>query len=336
LELKGTQERDKNEEIKEFSGTKIKEKEQKISHEIGNSNKRPQEFEEKIKKEIQQSVVQKETQKQIEMQKDQVLKKSNDFSKERYKQETGRRPIYAGKETKGFIDWKDRLKEEKRKEKEKKSLSREIKIENKEQSKEIREYKEEWAQYLEQNIKESEFSEKNKKELLKFLEKYEQLRKLIEILKNKDISEKVFNQKVIKFEDFLIKNIDLIRPLFKYFEDFRDEYNEIIQKTGKRVAHFYISTKTTEFISKISRSIVELKNLRNSNENMEKLKEFLENSFQVKENWALLLNMIIKEIPNNEISEERREELKTIIKFYCEMRLIHSNKDILGHFKKKL
>ncbi|KKL79805.1 hypothetical protein LCGC14_2011150, partial [marine sediment metagenome] len=170
LELKGTQEQDKNEEIKEFSGTKIKEKEQEISHKIGKSNKRPQEFEEKIKQEIQQSVVQKETQKQIEIQKDQVLKKSNDFSKDRYKQETGRRSIYAGKETKGFIEWKNRLKEENRKEKEKKSLSREIKVENQEQTKEIREFKEEWAEYLEQNIKESEFSEKNEAELIEKLE----------------------------------------------------------------------------------------------------------------------------------------------------------------------
>ncbi len=69
---------------------------------------------------------------------------------------------------------------------------------------------------------------------------------------------------------------------------------------------------------------------------MEKLKEFLEKSFQVKENWALLLNNLINEIPNDEISKERREELKTVIKFYCEIRTIYYSKSILRKDKEKL
>ena len=336
LEIEQAQEQDEKEDIKEFSHPKIKENKQEFSQEIEQSNRKSQEIEQKVMQEVHLNVVQEEIQEQIEKQKDQTLKKSAILLEERYREEAGRRPIYAGKETRGFIEWKEHLKEQEEKQEEKNNLLQEKKKEIKEQSIEIRESKEEWAQYLEHNIKEAEFSEEIKSELNELLERYEQLRKILENLKNKEISEEEFEKEVKEFEYLLIEKRFITRPLFMNFDWFRRYYNGMIKKAGKRVAHLYISKKTREFLSCISGKAEHLKSLRNSQENGEKFREFLEKSFQIKEKWALLLNNLIHETPNKEISKEVKEELESVIKMYCEIRAILFNKNILEKDKEKL
>ena len=110
----------------------------------------------------------------------------------------------------------------------------------------------------------------------------------------------------------------------------------MIRKAGKKVAHLYISKKTREFLSYISGRIEQLENLGNTQENLKKFKEFLERYFQIKEKWALLLNRLIRETPNKEISTEIKKELETVIKLYCEIRAIQFSKKISKEDKEKL
>ncbi|KKN38719.1 hypothetical protein LCGC14_0750710 [marine sediment metagenome] len=244
---------------------------------------------------------------------------------ERYHQESGRRPIYAGKETKGFIEWKEKNKFLNEKEKE-----------TTEPAKEIQEFKEEWAQYLVINIEESDISDNVKEKLSNFLEIYEILKKLIEKTKVNEISEEEFKQEVKEFEHILIEESHIIKPLFMNFDWFRRYYNEIIRKSGKRVAHLIIPKKTREFLSHISGKIEQLENIGNSHEIAEIIEKFLEISFQIKEKWALLLNSIIHKVPNKEISKEVKRELEVVIKLYCEIRVIQFSKKILKEDKEKL
>ena len=327
-------EQDEKENVQETSRKRIQEIEQELAREKEQSQEQSQEIEQESMQEAHQNV--EGIQEQVEEPKEQTLKNSDKFFEEQYRQETGRRPLYAGKETRGFIEWKEHLKEQEEKQEEKNKLLQEKEKEIKEQSKEIRESKEEWVLYLKNNIKEAEFPEEIKEELSELLEKYEVLRELLEKLKNKEITEEKFEKEVIKIEHILIEKKHIARPLFMNFDWFRRYYNGMIGKAGKRVAHLYISKKTREFLSYISGRIKQLKNRENSQEDAEKFKEFLENSFQIKEKWALLLNNLIRETPNEEISKEVKEELETVIKMYCEIRTILFNKNILEADKEKL
>ncbi|KKL80139.1 hypothetical protein LCGC14_2007750, partial [marine sediment metagenome] len=352
LEIERTQEQDEKEDIKESSYTKIKEKEQELSQEIEQSNKKSQEIEKKHIAEGHQNVIQeeksnleieqtqeqdeKEVQKKVEKQKEQLLKESDKFFNERYKQETGRRPIYAGKETKGFIEWKEYLEERKEKQEEKNKLLLEHGKDTKAKSKEIREYKEEWAQYLADSIKKSEFPEDIKEKLSNLLEKQENLRELLDRSKTKEISEEFLEKELRKFEDILIEKRNIAKPLFMNFDWFRRYYNEMIRISGKRVANLYISKKTREFLSNISGRIEQLENRENFSESAEKFEEFLDKSFQIREKWALLLNNLLREVPTKEISKEAKRELEAVIKRYCEIKAIQFNDKILKADKEKL
>ncbi len=336
LEMERAQEQDEKENIKESLHTKIKENVEELSQELEQSNRKSQEIDQKIIEEVHQNIVQEEIQEQVEKQKELTLKKSENFFKERYREETGGRPIYAGKETRGFIEWKDHLKEQEEKQDKKDNLFREKKKEIKEHSKEIRESKEEWEQYLENSIKEAELPEDIKTKLNEILEKYGQLRKLLENLKNKEISEEMFEKEVKEFEYLLIEKRDITRSLFMNIDWFRRYYNERIKKGGKMVAHLYISKKTREFLSYLSGRMEQLNNIGHTQENVEEFRELMGKNFQINEKWALLLNNIIHETPNEEISTEVKEELEAVIKTYCEIRAILLNRSILEVDKDKL
>jgi len=256
--------------------------------------------------------------------------------KERYKRETGRRPIYAGKETKGFIEWKEQFKQHKQEQEQKNLSLNEKEKESKERQEEFRESREEWAEYLAISIKESEFPEEIKEKFDHFLDKYEKLRELLKKVKTKEISEEAYEKEVKEFEHILIEERQIARPLFMNFDWFRRYYKETIRKSGKRVAKLYISKKTREFLSYISVRIEQLRNSGNFHENAEKFEEFLEKSFQIREKWALLLKSLIHEVPNNEVSEKAKKELKTVIKIYCKIRAILFSKNILKEDKEKL
>jgi len=336
LEIERIQEQDEKEVIKESHHTEIKEKNQELSPDVEQSNKKNQEIEQSVIQEVHQNVVQEEIRKKGEKQKEQTLKESDELYNERYKQETRGRPFYKGKETKGFIKWKKNLKEQKEKQEVKNELLLEKVEEKKEKSKEIREYKEEWAQYLANSIKESEFPEEIKEKLSDFLEKQENLRELLERSKTKEISEEMLEKELAKFEDILIEKRNIAKPLFMNFDWFRRYYNEMIRKSGRRVANLYISKKTREFLSHVSERIEQLENLRSLDETAEKFEEYLDKSFQIREKWALLLTRLIHEVPNKEITKETKRELKTVIKWYCEIKTILCNKNILREDKEKL
>ncbi|KKK46702.1 hypothetical protein LCGC14_3162600, partial [marine sediment metagenome] len=145
-----------------------------------------------------------------------------------------------------------------------------------------------------------------------------------------------FEKEVKEFEYLLIEKRYITRPLFMNFDWFRRYYNGMIKKAGKKVAHFNISKKTRAFLSYISREIEQINDIGNSQENVEEFREFLERYFQMKEKWAILLNNLIHETPNEEISTKFKEELERVIKIYCEIRVILFNKNILELEKEKL
>ncbi|KKM88657.1 hypothetical protein LCGC14_1256510, partial [marine sediment metagenome] len=219
---------------------------------------------------------------------------------------------------------------------EKNKLLTEKEKETTEPTKEIREFKEEWSQYLANSIKESDISDDVKEKLSESLDIYGILKELIEKIKSNEIVEEEFKQEVKKFEYILIEESHIAKPLFMNFDWFRRYYNGMIRKAGKKVAHLYISKKTREFLSYISGRIEQLENLGNTQENLKKFKEFLERYFQIKEKWALLLNRLIRETPNKEISTEIKKELETVIKLYCEIRAIQFSKKISKEDKEKL
>ncbi|KKL82168.1 hypothetical protein LCGC14_1987480, partial [marine sediment metagenome] len=162
------------------------------------------------------------------------------------------------------------------------------------------------------------------------------LKELIEKKKEKEISEEEFKQEVQKYEYLLIEENHLTKQLFMNFDWFRRYYNEMIRKSGKRVANLYIPKKTREFLSHISGRIERLENGGNLYESAEKFEEFLEKSFQIREKWAILLNNLIHEVPNKEISKEAKRELEVVIKRYCEIGAILFNNEISKADKEKL
>ena len=327
---------DEDENLQESSKKGIQEIKRDPAQKKKLSQEHDQEIEQEPVRETHQNVdvIQEKIREQFEEQKKPTLKESD--IKEQYKQETGRRPIYAGNETRGFIEWKEYLKQQNERQEEKNELLHEKEEEIKEQSKEIRESKEEWAQYLAKSIKKSEIPEDLKEKLGSFLKDYDTLREMLEKLKSKEISEEEFEKEVKKFEPILIEKRSIARPLFMNFDWFRRYYNEMIRKSGKRVANLYISKKTREFLSYISGRIEQLENRGNLYESAEKFEEFLEKSFQIREKWALLLNNLIHEVTNKEISKEAKKELKSVITSYCEIRAILFNNKILKEVKEKL
>ncbi|GAH83364.1 unnamed protein product, partial [marine sediment metagenome] len=90
--------------------------------------------------------------------------------KKLYKQQTGKRPIYANKETKGFKQWLEHKK--KSEEKEKPKLKKELKVEQKKE--------ETWKWFLKNWIgRATEIDPELKSELRKLVEEYDELEKLI-------------------------------------------------------------------------------------------------------------------------------------------------------------
>ncbi|GAI80559.1 unnamed protein product, partial [marine sediment metagenome] len=122
---------------------------------------------------------------------DKTIEKDYERVKRLYKQQTGKRPIYANKETKGFKQWLEQKKKSEEKEKTK----------QKQKIKEIKE--EDWKTTLKQWIKEASEEECNselKSELKKLLDSYNEFEdlarkflKLYEKSQHKKLSEKEKN-----------------------------------------------------------------------------------------------------------------------------------------------
>ncbi|MFX1501523.1 MAG: hypothetical protein ACFFDH_11225, partial [Promethearchaeota archaeon] len=256
-----------------------------------------------------------------------------------FRKKTGKRPIYAGRETKGFIEWKKKIKCQENKNKEKKLKI----VKKKDKTIEISEFKEEfeeeWAEYLKKSIYETENEEipqDTKEELIDFLFNYYNSRELYKKLKRKEITEEIFRKEINEIERNHSQEISPMIYLFRNFNLFRNYYNELIQKAGKNVTHFYTSKKIRDFLSYISKKLEESKKNENYQKEMDEFKDSSVNSIEIKENWAIFLNNLIFDSPNIDISKEIKDELQKVIKKYCEIRIIIFNKKILKKDKENL
>jgi len=284
----------------------IDDQELKIEEEIHQDSKikeeiESQEIQEELKESLQESNLGKL---QESKEKIQDTEKDNyKILKEQYHQETGRRAIYAKKETKSFIEWKEGKGEKEYKEYEEKQEL------DKESKKEIQELKEEPVKYLINSIKETasneEISEKTREELIELLKEYDKIYELYKKLQNREIVRQEFEQEIEKIEKELGEKLRIGKLLFKDFEGFRRDYNEIVRRAGKRVAMLQISNKTNRFLLNISQRLEQFTKEGISQDSLEK------NS--VSQEWAIFLKNHIEESTDQEISKEIKEELQFLI-----------------------
>jgi hypothetical protein len=223
--------------------------------------------------------------------------------KEQYHQETGRRAIYAGKKTKGFLEWKE-IQEEKEYKVDEENQELDIEL-----KKEFHELKEESVEYLINRSKDvannEEFSEKTRRDLIELLKKYDKIRNLHQKLQNREITKQEFEQERVKVENELSENLRIGKLLFKDFEAYRRDYNETMKRAGKRVAMLQISHKTNRFLLNISQKLELLKKEGISHDSLEKSRIYQE--------WAKFLKNHIEESTYQEISKETKEELQHLI-----------------------
>ncbi len=229
---------------------------------------------------------------------DKTIEKNYERVKKLYKQQTGKRPIYANKETKGFKQWLEQKKKSEEKEipKQKKEL------------KEKQKKEEGWKRALKQWIKEASEEECNaelKSELKKALESYNEFEyltrkflelykksqheKLTEIEKNrlKSLTERLQGLGPIQLE--LLENI----RAFKYY--FNNHLWELMNR-------FIVNRVRSQFFKHISQIYKNLKQTQKKKENSE----------EILKNW-------IEQASEEEISPELKALLKEIVENYREL-----------------
>jgi len=228
---------------------------------------------------------------------DKTIEKNYEIVKKLYKQQTGKRAIYANKETKGFKQWLEQKK--KSEEKEKPKQKKELKEEQKEEEK--------WKWILKFWIeKATEIDPELKSELKKLVEEYDELEKLIK--KYSQLYNKAHREKLSQAEKnelkSLIKALQKVDPikieLFlgireikryldeQYYSDFWDKPRVI------RIRH--------HFFTQISQIYKSLKQAEKKKENSEKILR----------NW-------IYNATEEEISPELKTMLKEIVENYSEL-----------------
>ncbi len=229
---------------------------------------------------------------------DKTIEKNYERVKKLYKQQTGKRPIYANKETKGFKQWLEQKKKSEEKEipKQKKEL------------KEKQKKEEGWKRALKQWIKEASEEECNaelKSELKEALESYNEFEylarkflelykksqheKLTEIEKNrlKSLTERLQGLGPIQLE--LLENI----RAFKYY--FNNHLWELMNR-------FIVNRVRSQFFKHISQIYKNLKQTQKKKENSE----------EILKNW-------IEQASEEEISPELKALLKEIVENYREL-----------------
>ncbi|MFW9822151.1 MAG: hypothetical protein ACFFE4_04410 [Candidatus Thorarchaeota archaeon] len=212
----------------------------------------------------------------------------------RYRQETGKRPIYNKQKTKGFLLWLKKLEQKNR------------------QENNLRKEKETWDSLLEKWIKESEISKKIKEELIDILKKFKDFRgdylKLVNSLKKKELT-----QKEIEEIEGLVKELESITviqsKLFRNLKAFRSLYIQHYRW------HMYLILKEREkFINHIARKLQYLKNNKRA-PYIKSWKEILRQNLD--KNSTLSLNQkskIATIIRKNKLIEDDIKELVLILK----------------------
>jgi hypothetical protein len=228
---------------------------------------------------------------------DKTIEKNYERVKRFYKQQTGKRPIYANKETKGFKQWLEQKK--KSEEKEKTKQKQEIK---KEQKKE-----EMWKWFLKNWIERAtEIDSELKSELKKLVEEYDELEKLIKKysqLYNKAQSELLSQAEKNELKSLIkaLQKIDSIKiELFlgiREIKRYLDGQNSFFFWDNPRVIRI-----RHRFFTHLSQKYKNLKQVQKKKENSEKILR----------NW-------IQQASDEEISPELKALLKKIVENYSEL-----------------
>ncbi|MFW9877719.1 MAG: hypothetical protein ACFFG0_31920, partial [Candidatus Thorarchaeota archaeon] len=217
--------------------------------------------------------------------------------REKYRRETGRKPIYAKKETKGFLLW----------------LKNQRKFVLKKKQEKVKEIREEWQILLEKWVWEandSKISKEVKDELIDIIRNYQKFReiylKLIRILERRSLSnqehevmEKLLKElgQINKIQAKIFTNLKAFQSLYNQYHIW--DINRILREREKFIGHLI------QKLQKLKKDEVDIKKSW-----MGILKE---NLFR---NTALSLkekSQIIKIIQNKEIDETNKNKLVSIL-----------------------
>ncbi|TKJ27070.1 MAG: hypothetical protein CEE42_03135 [Promethearchaeota archaeon Loki_b31] len=262
---------------------------------------------------------------------DKTIEKNYERVKRLYKQQTGKRPIYANKETKGFKQWLEQKKksEEKEKTKQKKEL--------KEEQKKEEDWKTTFKEWIEE-ASEEECNAELKSELKKALESYNEFEGLTR--KFMELYEKSQNEKLSEKEKNILKSLtkrlqeldpiqlELLLSVFfiknyiteQYWYDFWNTplVNRVLSKFYKHISQKYKSLKQAqkkrENCEEILKNWIEQTSEEEiSLELKEKLKEIVENYNEL-EKLAIRFMELYKKDQLGQISQSEKSELKSLVK----------------------
>ncbi|TFG19454.1 MAG: hypothetical protein EU529_16320 [Promethearchaeota archaeon] len=262
---------------------------QDVDQEIEIIQEEEQDFE---REEAEHKIEQEREQQEVDKEQDESEEKGQSL-REQYRQETGRRPIYAGNKTKGFIQW---LRNQEK-----------IKIKQESSNKSIKSKKtnEEWKDLLRKWINKTEgISKEDKQELIRIVTQYQQLRRdykklhhLIQKYLSKTIT-KEESEELLALAGKFNKVSKVQKELFKNLQAFRNFYyrNDIYRILSER-------EKFTNHLA----------------QKLKRLKKEINNSSEMKDGWARTLINHISEATEEEISKEIKNELKTLIESYCKI-----------------
>ena len=241
--------------------------------------------------------------KQKEEDSDKTIERNYEKDKRLYKQQTGKRPIYANQETKGFKQWLEQKKE----------AEKQKKTKQEQDLKEEQKNEEAWKRTLKNGIEEAtEIEPELKSELKKLVEKYNELEKLIkkysqlynkaqckEFSRAEKIELKSLIEALQKLDPIKIELFIGIREIKRYIDEQYYYYEYWNNQRNHRVfSHFFTQ------LSQRYKSIKEVQK-----------KEIIE---EILENW-------IEETSEEEISLEMKVILIEILENYNELEELASN-----------
>ncbi|MFW9939778.1 MAG: hypothetical protein ACFFFT_01965 [Candidatus Thorarchaeota archaeon] len=212
-----------------------------------------------------------------------------DELKERYRNETGRRPYYDGKKTKGFEEW---LKNDAKPKKEERV---------KKKSDQKKEPKEDWQILLERwlkDVNEDEIPREIIKELIKLIQKYQQIedleKKLVNLIKKENLSDKEISELREIIKD--LNNLNSMeKEIFEDLSTFKNFYNS-------KITWFEHEIKAEE--NKFPRYLIKkLSILKEKTSDSKKILNF--------QTWKALLKKRIESL--DELNEKEKEMITQIL-----------------------
>jgi len=258
---------------------------------------------------------------------DKTAEKNYESAKKLYAQQTGKRPIYANKETKGFKQWLEQKKKSEEKEK----------TRQKQEPKEEQKKEEAWKWSMKNWIvRATEIDRELKSELLKLVEKYKELEKLIKKysqLYNKAQREKLSRAEKSELES-LIKTLQKLDPIkIELFLGLREMKRYLDEQYYYHFWEPKITRIRHHFFTRLSQKYKSLKEVEKNKNIEKKLKNWIEKASE--EEISLEMKMELIEIVENydeleelaisfmelykkeqleQISQSEKIELKELIK----------------------